>query len=233
MKKILCILLALLMIASIALVACDKDEEPITDDDFDLDLDNTPTDTTDATTTEAVTTEPVSYEFTDVDETVYVKNCIQVNLRSTPTASTKDNIKGSLSFGDEKTYKRVKYNEVWSGLEIDGQIYYVNTEFLTTNDGFVVFEDVQKTIYAVNTKTHHGTKIYNFTDTDADGAVYTSVKHNTPLQVTGVSKDNVWYRINFTYTDNEGKTVTVENLYIVNGPYVSDTASVETAPAAQ
>ena len=232
MKKLLCLLLALLMLVSVAFVACDKDDE--NPDDNTDDLAFNPTQSTDADTTDtetATSSAPASYTFTDVDEQVYVKNCLKVNFRSTPSAATNDNIEGSLEFGDEKTYKRVKYNEVWSGLEIDGEIYYVNTEFLTTDDGFVVFDDIDDTIYAINTVSPSGVKVYNFTDTEAEGAQNTTVKHNAPLHATGLSKNGKWYRIDLTYTDEDGKTQTIKNLYIYNGKYVSETASTETAPA--
>ena len=118
MKKLICLLLALLMITSVSLVACKKDDEP--DDDYNDDLlFGSTTASTEAPTTATETTEPTSWEFTDVDEMVYVKNCLKVNFRKTPSTSSKDNIAGALDFGDEKTYKRVKFNEVWSGLEID------------------------------------------------------------------------------------------------------------------
>ncbi len=234
MKKILCLLLALLMIVSVALVACNEnDNEPEMPTDDDLAFNPSPSTDSSATTEEVTTEAPVSYEFTDVDETVYVKNCLKVNLRSTPSSFSSENIKGSLSFGDERTYKRVKYNEVWSGLEIDGEIYYVNSEFLTTDDGFIVFEDADKTIYTNNTTSSSGVFVYNFTDTDADGAVWGAIKHGTALHVDGVSKNGKWYKISFTYTDSEGKEVNAKDLYIYNGKYVSDTEPTETAPAAE
>ena len=117
-------------------------------------------------------------------------------------------------------------------LEIDGEILYVNTEYLTTDDGFVVFDDIDKTIYAVNTVSASGVFVYSYTD-DAEEARCTVVKHGVALQATGLSKNGKWYRINFTYTDENGKQVTLENLYIYNGKYVSDTAPTETAPAAE
>ena len=231
MKKLLCLLLALLMITSISLVACKKDDENDPDDtgNGDLIFNNTTAATTD---TEAVTTEePKNWEFTDVNEMVYVKNCLKVNFRKTPSSSSKDNIAGTLEFGDEKTYKRVKYNEVWSGIEVDGEVYYVNTSYLTTDDGFVVFEDADKTIYANNTVSASGVFVYNFTDTEAKDAQWGVVKHGAELHVTGVSKNGKWYRIEFTYTDKDGKTHEAKNLYIYNGKYVSETKPTETAPA--
>ena len=234
MKKLLCLLLALLMIASVALVACgDREDDPGESPDDDLAFNPSLSTDTSESGEGSSTGVPNDYTFEDVDEMVYVKNCLKVNLRSTPSSYSSENIKGSLSFGDEKQYKRVKYNEVWSGLEIDGEIFYVNSEFLTTDDGFVVFEDADKTIYANNTTSSSGVFVYNFTDTAADGARWGTVAHGTALHVDGISKSGKWYRISFTYTDADDKEVTVKNLYIYNGKYVSDTEPTETAPAAE
>lgn len=231
MKKLLCLTLVLLMIASVALVACDQPDDPNYNDTDDLAFN--PTQSSEEVTTETpVTTEPPVYQFTECNEQVYVKNCLEVNLRSTPSSASKDNLEGSLTFGDERTYTRVLYNEVWSGLEIDGEILYVNTEFLTTDDGFVVFDDIDKTIYAVNTVSSSGVFVYSYTDTEEE-ARCSVVKHGAALHATGLSKNGKWYRINFTYTDENGKQVTLENLYIYNGKYVSDTQPTETAPAAE
>lgn len=229
MKKLVCLLLALLMITSVLLVACnDKDKEG--EDTKDNLLFPEVTTTSDTATTEPETTEPTDWEFTDVDEMVYVKNCLKVNIRSTPSWSTDNNIVGTLEFGDERTYKRVKYNSVWSGIEIEGEVCYVRSEFLTTDDGFVVFEDADKTIYANNTVSASGVFVYNFTDTAAKDAKWGVVKHGAELHVTGISKNGKWYRIEFTYTDKDGKTVEAKNLYIYNGKYVSETKPTETAP---
>ena len=223
MKKLVCLLLALLMITSVSLVACKDKKNDGEDTGDDLLFPGMSSDY--AGITSSTTDEPTSYEFTDVDEMVYVKNCLMVNIRSTPSAATKDNIVGTLSFGDEKTYKRVKYNEVWSGLEINGEVVYVNSDFLTTKDGFVVFDAVTKTVYANNPE--FGVNIYNFTDNEANNCKWGTAKHGAELNVTGISKDQQWYRIDFTYTEN-GQSVTVNNLYVINSKYLSDTK-----PAAQ
>lgn len=229
MKKLVCLLLALLMITSVLLVACnDKKEEGDDTKDNLLFPEQT---TTEGTTTEAATTEPTNWEFTDVDEMVYVKNCLKVNIRSTPSWASKDNIVGTLEFGDERTYKRVKYNSVWSGIEVEGEICYVRSEFLTTEDGFVVFEDADKIIYANNTVSDSGVFVYNFTDTAANDAKWGVVKHGAELHVTAVSKNGKWYRIEFSYTDKDGKTVEAKNLYIYNGKYVSETKPADTSAA--
>ena len=226
MKKLLCLLLALLMIASVLLVACKKkDDGEGEDTGDDLLFPGAQSDYAGITT--SANGGLTSYEFEDVDEMVYVKNCLMVNLRKTPSAATQDNIVGSLSFGDEKTYKRVKYNEVWSGLEINGEILYVNSDFLTTDDGFVVFDEMTKTLYTNNTDTTSGVRIYNFTDNQADNCLWGVLKNGVELKVTAMSKDTVWYRIEFTYTE-DGKTKTEKDLYVINSRFLS-----ETNPSAQ
>ena len=223
MKKLICLLLALLMITSVSLVACKDKKEEGEDTGDDLLFPGAISDYVGITsTTDDAST---SYVFTDVNETVYVKNCLKVNLRNSPSAATSDNIVGTLTFGDERTYKRVKYNEVWSGLEINGEVVYVNSDFLTTKDGFVVFDAVTKTVYANNPE--FGVNIYNFTDNEANNCKWGTAKHGAELNVTGISKDQQWYRIDFTYTEN-GQSVTVNNLYVINSKYLSDTK-----PAAQ
>ena len=235
MKKLLCILLALLMIASVALVACDKDEEPDLDNDLGLGLDNTPSDSDDATESDdTAVTEPVTYEFQDVNETVYVQNCVKVNVRSTPTTAG-NNVVGSVEFGAQ--YKRVKYNAQWSGLEVNGEILYVNTYFLTTSPAEVVFEmkeDTPSVIYVTNIDADTGAagnlNLRTFTSTNPDssfhpnGNVGTVAKHGAALTVTGISNDGHWYRVDFNTTDDNGQPKTIKNLYVYNGKYVTTTA---------
>ena len=237
MKKLLCLLLALLMIASVALVACgDKDEDPVdTDEDFDfIPSQNTGTGTgSDTTKTE----EPASYTFEDVDQTVYIQNCVQANVRSTPSASNKNNIVASVDFGAQ--YKRVKYNEVWSGIEVDGEILYINTYFLTTKADEVVFEMKEGTpavLYVTNIDPNTGDvgnlylRTFTSTTPDSDfhplGNVGAVAKHGAKLNVTGISADGHWYRVDFDTTDTNGQPKTIKNLYVYNGRYVTETNPV-------
>ncbi len=223
MKKFLCLSLALLMLISVALVSCEKDDgyDANGDDDFDGGVVAVTTTTGNGTgTTEA----PQVFE--PCDEQVYVKNCLKLNFREEPNANSR--VVTSVEFGDEKTYHRVEKSANWSKIELDdGSFVYANSAFLTTSDGFVCFDDLEKTIYAVNTVSDWGVKLRNFTDTEAEGSEATTVAHGTPLQVTGISKDQTWYRIKYTMT--EGNQTVEKTLYIYNGRYVSDTAP---APAA-
>ena len=245
MKKLLSLLLALLMIASVAFVACgdkdDNNDNPY-NDGLDFNPQSTDVQTTEAPTTEAPTTSaPVSLTFTDVNETVYVQNCVQVKVRSTPDASNEKNVVGTTEFG--KSYTRVKVNELWSGIEVDGEILYLNTYFLTDKPDEVVFsmkETTPKVLYVTNVDPNNGelgnVNLRTFTSTnpdpeflDAPDNVGFVAKHGAKLDVTGISADGHWYRVNVT---SEGKTIT--NLYVYNGKYVTTTNPVtaETTTAA-
>lgn len=209
------------MIASVLLVACKKKGDGEGEDTGDdLLFPGAPSDYTGTTSKNDATT---SYVFTDVNEMVYVKNCLKVNLRNTPSAASQDNIVGTLTFGDEKTYKRVKYNEVWSGLEINGEVLYVNSDFLTTKADFVVFDAADKTVYVNNEVSDSGLNVYNFTDNKAKDCKWGVVKNGAELHVTGISKDQQWYRVEFTYTEN-GETKTEKNLYVINSKYLTKPA---------
>lgn len=68
------------------------------------------------------------YEFTLVDETVYVKE--KVRVRTEANTKDKDNIYKKLDRGTQ--LKRVGYQEEWSKIELDGNVYYIASEYLST-----------------------------------------------------------------------------------------------------
>ena len=235
MKKLLSLLLALLMIVSVAFVAC-NDETPDEKESEDLAFNDTePTDENPGSESNESETNPVTpndYTFTDVDETVYVQNCNKVNIRTSPSAANKDNIAGSLTFGDGKSYKRTGYNSKWSKLEINGEEFYVNTYFLTTSPAEVVFTNLSepKTLYVDNMYENDvpgNLNIRSFTSTTPDpefypnGNVAAVAKHGAILKALALSKDEKWYKVEFTFEEN-GATKTVTG-YVANGPYVSET----------
>lgn len=198
MKKFLALVLALLSAATV-MAACKKNQtnnNNLLDDDEVGGLNNGTKQTTDSGTGTATgdSSGNVTYTFTDVNEQVYVKNCNAVNLRKGPGTSYAS--VGSLAFGDGKTYTRVKYNETWSGLQIDGEIMYVYTKYLTTKQDFVVFDDISKTV-VINKDPNNGQDMTlnarSFTDLTGD--VLFTFKTGDEITVTGISKDGVWYRI--------------------------------------
>lgn len=79
------------------------------------------------------------YEFVFVDETVYVKE--RVRVRTEADTSNQDNIYKKLNRGTK--LKRVGYQDEWSKIELDGKIYYIASEYLSTEelaDGVIVID---------------------------------------------------------------------------------------------
>lgn len=68
--------------------------------------------------------------FTNVDEQVTAKEV--VNLRSLPSSQGSDLVKGQLNNG-EVARRTGQGDKGWSRLEIDGQIYYVISNYITTD----------------------------------------------------------------------------------------------------
>jgi hypothetical protein len=233
MKKLLSLLLAILMLTTVALVAC-TDEPDTTKESDDLAFNETEPPATDAPATDAPVSEAPSqgYTFADVEEKVYVQNCSKVNIRTSPSAANDSNIAGSIDFGDGKSYTRVKFNDNWSGIKVGEEIFYVNTYFLTTSPAEVVFTTLEspKTLY-VNNVDADGNKgslyLRSFTSTNPDpdfypnGNVAAVAKHGAPLKATALSTDENWYRVEFSF-EEKGATKTVTG-YVWNGKYVSET----------
>ena len=86
--------------------------------------------TTAATTTAAATTaaETETLAFTDVDETVYATDT--VNIRKDASAGSE--VVGKLRAG--QSVRRTGYNEKWSQVEYGGQICFVSSEYLTAEE---------------------------------------------------------------------------------------------------
>lgn len=253
MKKLLSLLLALLMITSIALVACDETPDDGTESN-DLAFNQQEPDTSDTSDSDSKESEsegastPDDYTFDDVNETVYVQNCNKVNIRTSPSAANSDNIAGSLEFGDNKSYTRVKYNARWSGIEIDGEVYYINTYFLTTDPAEAVFTELSepKTLYVNNmqededgNKVEKSLNIRSYpnvspdVDYDPDGNVAAVAKHGAELKAVAISKNEKCYRVEFTYKNSDDTSTTVTG-YVWVGKYISETvptgeAQTETA----
>lgn len=100
----------------------------------------TVTPTKEPTPTPEPTQDPdCGYEFTLVDEIVYVKE--KVCVRTEAGTENKNNIYKKLSRGTK--LKRTGYQDEWSKVDIDGNTYYVATKYLSTEelaDGVIVID---------------------------------------------------------------------------------------------
>ena len=243
MKKLLSLLLALLMITSIAFVACDKTPDN-PDDSNDLafnqqepDQNETPDSNTEKDTTkEPDTSTDDDYTFTDVNETVYLQKAPAVRLRTSPNEGSDSSSSKVIYFGDGKSYTRTKYNEKWSELTIDGKTYYVKSYFLTTDKGDAIFTDYSTTVYSANPNVdangkHNSVILFLFTnDTkEIDISYYNSeddyiaeyAKYGAVLQVTGISHNEEWYRVNLL--DENGKIVEKDVYVPAQSKFISTT----------
>ena len=243
MKKLLSLLLALLMITTIALVACNKTPAN-TDGSNDLSFNQTEpdqdvepgSDTAGNNTNEPDNSTPDDYTFADVNETVYLQKAPSVRLRTAPNNNSDSATSKVLYFGDGKSYTRTKYNEKWSELTIDGKAYYVKSYFLTTDKGDAVFTNFSGTIYSANPNidangNHNSVILFFFTnDTkEIDLSYYNSesdyiaeyAKYGAKLEITGISHNEEWYRVNLL--DENGKVIEKDVYVPAQSKFISTT----------
>lgn len=94
-----------------------------------------PTETLAETPTMKPTPEPTQdpdygYEFSEVEETVYVTDIVRI--RTEANTKNKNNIYTKLERGTK--LKRVGFNKKWSKIKLKGKVYYVATKYLSTEE---------------------------------------------------------------------------------------------------
>lgn len=151
MKKLLAILLALLL--ALSLVACGGDTESESESETDL-LPNTETESEPAESTESESesesesdseTEAPADQFDPRSETVYVNGANSLNIRSTPSADSPENIVGSVAEG--VSLERVGYTESWSQVMYNGAVCYASSKYLSVKAPPVIDAVEHKTVY--------------------------------------------------------------------------------------
>ncbi len=206
MKKFLALFLVLVMAFSCILMSCKKEEEgetEETEDDSFIGLG------TYGTTTGGEGEEPVQtgnthtdFTWTEVNETVYVA-VDRLSVRS-DTRVAEDTWKGTINFGE--SYKRTRYNSLWSEIEYAGDKYYVITPYVTTDDGSVTFNDMEnKEMYVIADKTlnlrswtHSGDDEYTGKGVDN---IKVQLKRGAKVVVNGLSKNGTWARVRYEGVD--------------------------------
>ena len=145
MKKLLIAMLALITALSVSLAACDKkkddDNTPVDDDPDDEfvvrdddENETTKGDGDDTTKTPSSTT----VVWTDKNDTVYVA-ANDVNLRAATSTNSKS--EGKVNLGKDLTRTKEGSNG-WSEIKLsENKLVYIKTEFLTTNQNDVLFDD--------------------------------------------------------------------------------------------
>ena len=230
MKKFLAIFLALIMILSISLVACDKTEntdEPAEEDEFVCKKDKDTTDVQDDTDDEGTDTSKggtPSSAWVEETGTAYIR-ANEVNVRK--QKSTSSNSIGALNLGDSISY--TGYNGSWYEVTYEGEKAYVSADFVTTDARIVQFE--APTNPAANSAIH--VKSGNKTNLRSDpaaaastlkGSIDASKTADNGLIILEINKTGSWAKVKFTGKDIEGHEYTDAILY-VSTEYISEFAS--------
>ena len=218
MKKLLAVFLALMMVLSVSLMACKKDEEPnldddVEDDDFIVNKNNKKdtTDTGDNNNDDddngADTSKGGTSGWVNEPVTVYVR-ANGVNIRA--SSSTKGAIIGSADMGDN--FVSESHNDSWYKIKHNDAVAYISAAFVTANQNIVTF--VEPTTVAANSSiTVKSGLTCNLRSDPAGeaestlkGSIDTTKTANNELTIIKINKTGTWAEVRFTGTDLENHT---------------------------
>ncbi|MBO5682897.1 MAG: peptidylprolyl isomerase [Clostridia bacterium] len=188
-----------------------------------VELPQSPPQITTTTTTKKPTGNTES-DFTWIEDTqgalVYVTTD-RLNVRS-DTNTSDTSFRFTATYG--QSFQRVKYNEAWTAIKYNDQVYYVNSEYVTTDPGYVVFTDdaAETTVYVIASSLN----LRSSTNTSDDSNVKLSVDKNTALTRVATSANGKWIKVRVTYTP-AGKTEAVTELLYCKAEFVSATAGAD------
>lgn len=147
MKKTLALILALIMILSVALVACgEKEEETQPNDDFFADLENEGDETVEGDETGETGNNnlPVTNTtFVAMNDTVYV--CYNAIIRKDAKISTTNKV-AEVTFGT--ALQRLEANSKWSKVKVGEVEGYIANDLITTSAAAVTFKTLEEPVKA-------------------------------------------------------------------------------------
>ena len=196
MKKFLALFLALITILSVSLVACGKKDGESTNttapnDDLWTGAPIEPGTDSGSDSTPVTTLPPADLTWKNDGNTIYIANIHECKIYTTADSNTVSNQAGSVKFGE--SYTRVRYNDLWSEITVNGVSRYVKTDYVTSDPGYVVYSQQDATVY-VNCDTLF-LRWCNYDEATADATVAAVVEKGTELKQTGVSQNGKWIRI--------------------------------------
>lgn len=132
--------------------------------------------------------------FEEVNERVTAK--IETNLRSQPSQESDEYIQYTLMNGEIATRIGISPSG-WSKVELNGQIYYALTDYLTTDMNYVVIEtpftEVNDRVTAKEVVNLRNIPSY----TSEDSVVVAQLKNGEVVKRTGINEDVGWSRIEY------------------------------------
>jgi len=222
MKKLLAFLLVLVMILSVSLVACNK-QQATSDDDDDDDWGNGNEVTDDENKDnkpnidDTVDTPPVTSGWVEKGDKVYV-GADNVNLRR--GASTSAAVYGTVDMGTE--LNRLRTNGTYDEVSYANETLYIRSDLVTSSKKDLDFSNVFATpvqiTFTGNFNLRSDPVVYSDNTTGQSNVVFTydtekTDKINGTFTKVAVSANGVWYKLSFTGTAY-GKTYTDATLYI-------------------
>lgn len=141
---------------------------------------------------------------------VWVDMTEKAPIRSSADATGEQNILDHADFGSE--WKCVLFGETFSEIIYNGGRAYIETQYINTDNGSLVFEEREAEVSVVSSTLN----LRTYTDATAETGnknVYDTVNKNTVLKVTGVSLNKRWIRV-----DYDGRALYVLN----NTSYISN-----------
>ncbi len=245
MKKTLAAILALLMITSVALVACQKkDDSPSSDDSGDDDIfvqdsnvdtsnntgDNTD-DNTDDNNDDSNIDNTVVSKFEAVSKTVYAVT--KINLRNEPSAAASA---VAASVGVSTALTVVAQNNEWYQITYNGETMYVNRDYVSSRLEETQFspiseDDALKTLTLVTNEDGSSPTVFlrtapSFHENEKGPSIdNVKVTSDKPLQIIEKNAIGTWYKVEF-----EGK-----NYYLainsVTKPHFNELKGITDEPA--
>ena len=241
MKKLLAVFLALMMVLSVSLMACKKDEQPRTDDEVEDDdfivnknNKNDTTDTGDGKDDEdegVDTSKGGNSGWVSEPVTVYVR-ANQVNVRA--SASTKGAIVGNANMGDALTSE--SHNDSWYKITFNGAVAYISAAFVTANQNIVTF--VEPTTVAANSTITVKAGLTCNLRSDPAGEAESTLKGsidstkttaNGELKIVKINKTGTWAEVRFTGTDLENHTYNGTEVLYCTTSVIAELASASSS----
>ena len=238
MKRFLALFLVLVLAFSCVLISCKKNDDPVDDDGDDDGEGFIGIATTTAATTTAgpastdLPNAGTSTDYTWTDDangtTVYVV-VDGVSVRS-DTNTSEATYKHTANFGE--SYKRIKYNDVWTLIDYKGNQYYIASQYITTDNGYITFTNdaEETTVYVTASSLALRTNTY----VDYDKNIRTYVNYGTELTRVATSANGKWVKVRVTYKPF-GATDPVTEILCCKAEYISanpgDNTPEVTAPS--